>query len=183
MLEKERMQHKEDVTAASNRIKRQFSGKSVSTRKKKRPSEVSSIDTPCDNDQLKDQIDCLRKQKTKSRYILFVGNLPYVATSETLTEHFSKAGDVDAVRLLTKKDSGLSRGCAFVEFSNSKSYLNALQLHHSLLGDRKINVEATCGGGGQGKRRKKKLAERKQKLKNRIRRKIDEKKKSVTNPD
>ena len=63
------------VIAASNRRKQQLSGKSVSTRKRKRPIEdTTSIDIPCDTDQLKDQIDSQRKQKNKSRYILFVGN-------------------------------------------------------------------------------------------------------------
>lgn len=40
----------------------------------------------------------------------------------------------------------------------------ALNLHHSTLDGRKINVEITCGGGGKGQTRKKKLEERKTKF-------------------
>ena len=40
----------------------------------------------------------------------------------------------------------------------------ALNLHHSVLAGRKINVEITCGGGGKGEKRGKRLQERKSKF-------------------
>lgn len=47
----------------------------------------------------------------------------------------------------------------------------ALNLHHSVLAGRKINVEVTCGGGGKGEQRKKRLKERKTKFRQKRRQK------------
>lgn len=58
----------------------------------------------------------------KTRYIAFIGNLPFNATSDDIVESFQKKGlKLSEVRLLTKKGSGESRGCCFVEFPNAKS--------------------------------------------------------------
>ena len=59
--------------------------------------------------------------KPKRRYILFVGHLPYEATAEDIADHFEKKGvQVKNLRLLTKKETGKSRGIAFVEFDSAK---------------------------------------------------------------
>lgn len=58
----------------------------------------------------------------KARYIAFIGNLPFTATRDDIIENFQKKGvKLTEVRLLTKKGSGESRGCCFVEFSNAKT--------------------------------------------------------------
>lgn len=62
------------------------------------------------------------------------------------------------------KRTGESKGCGFIEFGDKASYWKALNLHHSVLAGRKINVEVTCGGGGKGEKRIKKLQERKLKF-------------------
>ena len=48
---------------------------------------------------------------------LFVGSLPYSATSAQLEELFSQAGKVTSLNLITDKYSGQSKGFAFVEFT------------------------------------------------------------------
>ena len=59
--------------------------------------------------------------KPKKRYILFVGHLSYEATAEDVVDHFEKRGvRVNNLRLLTKKETGKSRGIAFVEFDSAK---------------------------------------------------------------
>ena len=59
--------------------------------------------------------------KPKRRYILFVGHLSYEATAEDVVDHFEKRGvRVNNLRLLTKKETGKSRGIAFVEFDSAK---------------------------------------------------------------
>jgi len=59
--------------------------------------------------------------KPKRRYILFVGHLSYEATAEDIVDHFEKRGvQVKNLRLLTKKETGESRGIAFVEFDSAK---------------------------------------------------------------
>ncbi|MEX2027982.1 MAG: RNA-binding protein [Candidatus Curtissbacteria bacterium] len=48
---------------------------------------------------------------------LFVGNLPYSATSATLEELFSQVGKISSLNLITDKFSGQSKGFAFVEYA------------------------------------------------------------------
>ena len=46
---------------------------------------------------------------------LYVGNLPYTANQQTLQDMFSKCGTVDSVNVITDRDTGQSKGFAFVE--------------------------------------------------------------------
>lgn len=97
----------------------------------------------------------------KKRYILFLGNLPRSASQDDVIDHFSKKGvPIAELRLLTDKESGKSKGCAFAEFSSNRAMQNALKFHRSKLQGRTINVEVTCGGGGKGSERLKKIRER-----------------------
>ncbi len=48
---------------------------------------------------------------------LYVGNLPFTATEQTLTDTFSECGTVDSVKIITDRDSGRSKGFGFVEMS------------------------------------------------------------------
>jgi RNA recognition motif-containing protein len=50
---------------------------------------------------------------------LYVGNLPWSTTEDQLKDHFSKVGNVGAVRLVTDKTTGRSKGFAFVEIDNA----------------------------------------------------------------
>ncbi len=49
---------------------------------------------------------------------LFVGNLPFSATVESLEKLFGQAGTVDSVDIITDKLTGRSRGFGFVEMAN-----------------------------------------------------------------
>jgi RNA recognition motif-containing protein len=49
---------------------------------------------------------------------LYVGNLPFSTTEEDLRGMFAQAGTVVSVSLIKDRDSGRSRGFAFVEFSS-----------------------------------------------------------------
>ena len=98
------------------------------------------------------------KQK---RYILFLGNLPHEASHDDILGHFSKRGvPITDLRLLTDRESGKPKGCAFAEFSSCKAMQNAIKFHRSKLQGRTINVEVTCGGGGKGEKRQQKIRER-----------------------
>ena len=46
---------------------------------------------------------------------IFVGNLSYQTTEEQLTELFSEAGPVESASIVTDRDTGRSRGFAFIE--------------------------------------------------------------------
>jgi len=50
---------------------------------------------------------------------LYVGNLPWSATEEELQAHFSQAGPVKAVRIITEGRSGRSKGFGFVEMESA----------------------------------------------------------------
>lgn len=96
------------------------------------------------------------------RFILFVGNLPYDVTEDTLKQHFKKCNP-DRFRIR------LDKGIAFLEFDNDTKEIQskmelALRLHHSLLNKRKINVELTVGGGGNSENRLSKLKEKNSKV-------------------
>ncbi len=49
---------------------------------------------------------------------LFVGNLPFTATDESVRALFSQHGTVDKVSLITDRETGRPRGFGFVEMSN-----------------------------------------------------------------
>lgn len=48
---------------------------------------------------------------------LYVGNLPWALTEDDLAQVFSQVGEVKAVRIITDRESGRSRGFGFVELA------------------------------------------------------------------
>ncbi len=59
---------------------------------------------------------------------LYVGNLSYQTTESQLLEHFSQAGRVLSARIITDRDTGLSRGFGFVEMESSEAAQQAITL-------------------------------------------------------
>jgi len=59
---------------------------------------------------------------------LYVGNLPYKSTEETLKTAFSKAGNVVATQVIKDKYSGRSKGFGFVEMESPEQAQNAVEL-------------------------------------------------------
>src|SRR5262249_23224677 len=57
---------------------------------------------------------------------LFVGNLPFSATDETLRELFSQAGTVESAQVIMDKFSGRSKGFGFVEMSTEEEAQQAI---------------------------------------------------------
>ena len=87
---------------------------------------------------------------------LYVGNLSFSATEQTLRETFSQCGTIDSVTMITDRDAGQSKGFGFVEMSSASEAQKAIQeLNGSTLEDRQIKVneakpKAPRGGGGYG---------------------------------
>ncbi len=88
---------------------------------------------------------------------LYVGNLPYSATEQTLQDTFSQCGTVDSVNVITDRDTGQSKGFGFVEMSSEGEAQKAIQeLNGSSLDGREITVneakpqQRRSGGGGRG---------------------------------
>ena len=55
---------------------------------------------------------------------LYVGNLPYSVTEDGLREKFAEFGLVESAKLISDRDTGRSKGFAFIEMS-SDSEANA----------------------------------------------------------
>jgi|MudIll2142460700_1097286.scaffolds.fasta_scaffold00003_86 RNA recognition motif-containing protein len=49
---------------------------------------------------------------------LYVGNLPYATTKEDLEDRFGQHGELTDVKVITDRETGRSKGFAFVEFKN-----------------------------------------------------------------
>ena len=72
---------------------------------------------------------------------LYVGNLPFSANKQTLQDTFNQYGTVDSVNLITDRDTGQSKGFAFVEMSSNDEAQKAIQeLNGSSLDGREIKV-------------------------------------------
>jgi heterogeneous nuclear ribonucleoprotein A1/A3 len=90
---------------------------------------------------------------------LFVGNLAFSATQSDVEALFSDYGELDEVRLITDRDSGQSRGFAFVTFSAQKDAESALEMNGKLVNGRSLVVniakekaKGRPGRGGGGRR-------------------------------
>lgn len=87
---------------------------------------------------------------------LFVGNLTFDTTEDALRDLFSPLGEVGQIRVMTDRDTGKSRGFAFVEMANDDDAAKAIAaLNGKELGGRALTVnearprpERSSGGGG-----------------------------------
>ncbi len=57
---------------------------------------------------------------------VYVGNLNWIATEESLTELFSKFGNVVSAKIVKDNFSGKSKGFGFVEMSSQKEAEKAI---------------------------------------------------------
>ena len=57
---------------------------------------------------------------------IFVGNLPFSATEDAIRDLFSPLGEVQQVRIMTDRDTGKSRGFAFVEMVQDEDAAKAI---------------------------------------------------------
>jgi RNA recognition motif-containing protein len=97
---------------------------------------------------------------TKFRRIMskkiYVGNLSYQTTETDLTSLFEQAGQVDSVSIITDRDTGRSKGFAFVEMGNEDADKAIAQFNGAEVNGRALTVnearprEDRSGGGGRG---------------------------------
>ncbi len=90
---------------------------------------------------------------------LYVGNLSYDTTEDELRDLFTQAGTVASVALIKDRDTGRSKGFAFVEMSNQSEAEKAIQMFNGYtLANRPLKVNAARPkeergfGGGYGDR-------------------------------
>ena len=87
---------------------------------------------------------------------LYVGNLAYSTTEESLRARFAEFGNVASAMVVIDRMSGRSRGFGFVEFQDDNEARNAISaLSGSEYGGRALTVNEarpkTGGGGGGGR--------------------------------
>ena len=85
---------------------------------------------------------------------IYVGNLSYSTSEETLRETFEQHGVVDSATVVTDRDTGRSRGFGFVEMSDDEQAQQAIEaLNGTELEERTLTVnqaresDARAGGG------------------------------------
>ncbi len=72
---------------------------------------------------------------------LYVGNLSYNTTEAQLREAFAAVGEVESVSLITDRDTGRSKGFAFIEMTNEAEAKSAIEtLNGTEVDGRTINV-------------------------------------------
>ncbi|MBL8734309.1 MAG: RNA-binding protein [Planctomycetes bacterium] len=89
---------------------------------------------------------------------LYVGNLSFNTTEATLSEAFSQGNlQVASVSVMLDRDTGRSRGFAFVEMANDQDAQAAIQaMNGAMLDGRALRVneaeerQPRSGGGGGG---------------------------------
>ena len=88
---------------------------------------------------------------------LYVGNLSFQTTNQDLQDLFSLAGTVESAQIIEDRDTGRSKGFAFVEMSTNEEAASAIdQFNGKDVGGRMLKVneakprENRSGGGGRG---------------------------------
>jgi len=94
---------------------------------------------------------------------LFVGNLSYSTTEDDLRELFTEAGTIDSVDLIKDRNTGQSKGFAFVEMSSRDEAQTAIDMFNGkALNERALTVNIAkprkerrdFGNRGGGRRRR-----------------------------
>ena len=88
---------------------------------------------------------------------LFVGNLPFETSELDLRDLFGQSGQIVEVKVVTDRETGRSRGFAFVEMSNADEAGKAIaDLNGRDFGGRTLKVNEaearaaqSAGGGGR----------------------------------
>ena len=94
---------------------------------------------------------------------LYVGNLSYNSTEESLAALFSQFGEVVSMRIVTDRETGRSKGFAFVEMASADAAQQSIaQLNGQQVDGRQLTVNEArpqeprqgggrgFGGGGRG---------------------------------
>ena len=57
---------------------------------------------------------------------LYIGNLPFSATEQALSDLFSQCGTVESTKIVTDRETGRSKGFGFVEMSTDEEASDAI---------------------------------------------------------
>lgn len=90
---------------------------------------------------------------------LYVGNLPFSATDDSVRALFASHGTVEKVSLISDRDTGRPRGFGFVEMSNADASRAMQALNGTDFEGRSLKVNEAqererSGNGGRGGNRR-----------------------------
>ena len=89
---------------------------------------------------------------------IYVGNLSFNSTEQDLEDMFSEFGTVESVKVIEDRETGRSRGFAFVEMSSDEEAqsaiagLNGREIDGRALTINEAKPQEERGGGGRGGR-------------------------------
>jgi cold-inducible RNA-binding protein len=88
---------------------------------------------------------------------LYVGNLPFSATEDSLREAFARFGTVESVNIITDRSTGQSKGFGFLELSTKQEAAEAIsKMNSAEMDGRTLKVsealpqESRNSGGSRG---------------------------------
>lgn len=87
---------------------------------------------------------------------LYVGNLPYSASDESLASFFGQYGTVESARVIMDRETGRSKGFAFVEMSTDEEAAEAIsksdgqEFEGRAMRVSEARPQQGGGGGGRG---------------------------------
>lgn len=86
---------------------------------------------------------------------VYVGSLSYDVTADDLQSFFRQYGDIEETRLITDRETGQSKGFAFITYTNQNGAQAALVANGVELQGRKIrvNIARDNNNNGSGRRR------------------------------
>ncbi|RMF38636.1 MAG: RNA-binding protein [Planctomycetota bacterium] len=90
---------------------------------------------------------------------IYVGNLSFRATEDDLRDEFSQHGEVSSVNIITDRETGRSRGFAFVEMPNADEAQAAIEATNGkeiagrgvTVNEARPRTDRPRGGGGGGR--------------------------------
>jgi RNA recognition motif-containing protein len=90
---------------------------------------------------------------------LYVGNLPFTATEDTVRALFATHGTVQTIALITDRETGSPRGFGFVEMANADAAQAMQALNGADFGGRPLRINEAqnkerSGGGDRGGQRR-----------------------------
>ena len=81
---------------------------------------------------------------------IFVGNLPFSASADDIAQQFSAFGDVHSVNIRKDRETGKSRGFAFVTFKEDAAALAAVGHGNMAMAGRQLSVGHALARGQGG---------------------------------
>lgn len=83
---------------------------------------------------------------------IYVGNLSYDATQDDLHDFFSQYGEITETKLISDRETGRSKGFAFITYADAAHAQEALAANGTELMGRTLKVNEAREGQGGGRR-------------------------------